>query len=149
MRFQELHYDGVGLGRVVAAEGGGDPLLGEEDVAGSLDILQGFQGRADVTEGFFLAERVVEKTERGLHPGFVAPVLWPEQGLEDAVADGPVRRDGRPDEIELAEAVGMADAPALGVKDFRGAVRKPDGKFQGEGRIVRLAERHAGESPAR
>ena len=37
----------------------------------------------------------------------------------------------------------MADAPPLGVKDFRGAVRKPDGKFQGECRIVRLAERHA------
>ena len=91
MLFQELLHDGIGLGGVVAAKGGGDPLLGEEDVAGALDILQGFQGGADVADGFFLAERVVEETECGLHPGLVAPVLRPEQGLEDAVADGPVR----------------------------------------------------------
>ena len=91
MVFQELLHDGVGFGGVVAAEGSGDPLLGEEDVACALDILQGVQGRSDVAEGFFLAERVVEETERGLHPRFVAPVLRLEQGLEDAVADGPVR----------------------------------------------------------
>ena len=73
--FQELFHDGVCLGRVVPPQGGGDPLLWEEDVAGPLDILQGVQGRTDVAEGFFLTERMVEEAERGLHPGLVAPVL--------------------------------------------------------------------------
>ena len=110
---QEFLHGPVGDGVVVPPEGGGDPLLGEEDVTGALDLLEDVQGGADVVEGFGLAERMVEEAESRLHPGLVAAVFRQQERLEDAVADGLVRRNGGPDEVELAEAVGVADPGAL------------------------------------
>ena len=77
---QELLHVLVGKGTVVPPEDGGDPLLGEEDVAGALDLLEDVQGGTDVAEGFGLTERVVEVAERGLHPGLVAAVLRQQEG---------------------------------------------------------------------
>ena len=140
----EVEQGAVGLGAAVVAQEGADPIAGEEDVAGALDVAKGVEGGADVTDGVALAGGVVEPTKQGGGPGLDAAVLGDEQGAEEGVEGGRVGRHGAGDEVEAADAVGICQAGALGADDRVAAVGQAHGERVGEVGVIRLVEERLG-----
>ena len=126
------------------AERGVEPPLGEEDVAGALDLLQQIEAGPEVRFRRARPQRVMQEAEGGQHPRLAGAVGRVAQGGEERVPDGAVGRQRRHDELERRAAVRVVDPIALRGQDFRAARHAADREPPGDGREVPLGERHAG-----
>ena len=75
MGVEPVPHKGCCLWAVMAGERGRNPILGEEDVTGALDLLHLIERRHDVSQRFLLPERMVGLEYRILLTYTISPTL--------------------------------------------------------------------------
>src|SRR2546425_12096978 len=85
--FIQKRANGVrGCAGVVAPKSGVHPVLGEKDIAGTLNLSKQIERWADVLLRLGAAQRVIQIAEAFNHPGFAAAVLHIGQIFEPRVS---------------------------------------------------------------
>ena len=130
---QILVDDAGRAGRLVTAQRGVQPALGEEDVARPLNLLEQVEARADVARRLGRAQRVVQQAEGRQHPRLALPVGRLVQPGEEGIAHGAIGRQGRPDERERGAPVGIVDAVVLRGQDLPRCAAPPAPPVAGPG----------------